>query len=114
MVEASDRDILDYLLTTQQGEMVKQGDRELKKIKIGDKTYNYDRTRPITDILKRKLNKVKETTEYKRHNLVNKKDEIWLKVDKKQSTHKPPKTLQSKNHRRTTSIQKLCEQFFHH
>ena len=82
MAEGSERDVIDYLIKSNRGEIVKVGDRELNKIKIGERTYNYNRNRPITDRLKRKLNKVKSTIDYKRYELVEKKDVKWLRVDK--------------------------------
>ena len=51
-------------------------------IKIGETTYNYNKNKPITERLKKKLNKVKSTIDYKRHELVEKKDIKWLNVDK--------------------------------
>ena len=69
MVERSEQFVIDYLLTSQQGEIVKQNGRELKKIKIGERTYNFDRGKALTDRLKKKLSKVKQTSEYKKHEL---------------------------------------------
>ena len=57
MVERSEQSVLDYLLTG----ILKENGRELKKLKIGEKTYNYDKTKPLTDRLRRKLNTVKQT-----------------------------------------------------
>ena len=69
MVERSEQFVIDYLLSSQQGEILKQNGRELKKLKIGDKTYNFDRGKALTDRLKTKLNKVNKTIEYKKHEL---------------------------------------------
>lgn len=49
-------------------EISKRGERELKK--LGGRTYNvynYDKSKPITDRLKKKLNKVKPTIDYKKY-----------------------------------------------
>ena len=82
MVEGSEGDVIDYLLKPNKGEILKRGDRELNKLKIGETTYNYNKNKPITDRLKKKLNKVKSTIDYKRYELVEKKNIIWLNVDK--------------------------------
>ena len=52
------------------------------KNKIGDRTYNFDRGKPLTDRLKTKLNKVKKTIEYKKHELKEKRGLKWVNVDK--------------------------------
>ena len=82
MVESSEQFVIDYLITSQQGEIVKQNGRELKKVKIGDRTYNFDRGKPLTDRLKTKLNKVKRTIEYKKHELKEKRGKTWVDLDK--------------------------------
>ena len=82
MVEGSEGDVIDYLLKSNKGEILKRGNRELNKLKIGETTYNYNKNKPITDRLKKKLNKVKSTIDYKRYELVEKKNIIWLSVDK--------------------------------
>ena len=61
MTSHSEQIVLDYLLTSEKGEILKENGRELKKLKIGEKTYNYDKTKPLTDRLRRKLNTVKQT-----------------------------------------------------
>ena len=96
MAQGSERDVIDFLLSSNKGEIVKVGDRELNKIKIGERTYNYNRNRPITDRLKRKLNKVKSTIDYKRYELVEKKDVKWLKVDKNKALTSYQKTFKAK------------------
>ena len=82
MVEGSERNIIDYILESNRGEIIRKGERETNFIKIDDKRYRYNRNNPISDTLKKKLNKVKKTIEYKRHELINKTDARWLKVDK--------------------------------
>ena len=82
MVETSEKIIIDYLLSSNRGEIVQKNDRDTNFIKIGEKQYRYDKNKPISDRLKTKLNKVKQTTDYKRHELVEKKDAKWLNVDK--------------------------------
>ena len=82
MVERSEQFVIDCLLTSQQGEIVKQNGRELKKVKIGERTYNFDRGKARTDRLKKKLNKVKQTIEYKKHELKEKRGLKWVNLDK--------------------------------
>ena len=68
MTSRSEQIVLDYLLTSKKGEVLKENQREGKKLKIGDKTYNYDKTKPLTDRLKRKLTTVKQTMDTKSTN----------------------------------------------
>ena len=93
MVEGSEGDVIDYLLKSNKGEILKRGDRELNKLKIGETTYNYNKNKPITDRLKKKLNKVKSTIDYKRYELVEKKHIIWLNVDKNKALKSYQKSL---------------------
>lgn len=76
MASDIDQSALDYLLTSQQGEVVR------KKLKIGEKTYNYDRNKPLTDRLTRKLKEVRKTIDYKRYELEHKRDARWVRLDK--------------------------------
>ena len=85
MVERSEQFVIDYLITSQQGEIVKQNGRELKKLKIGDRTYNFDRGKALTDRLKKKLKKVKQTIEYKKHELKEKRGLKWVNLDKNEA-----------------------------
>ena len=83
MTERSQQIVLDYLLTSQKGEIVKRNGQELKKLKIGEKTFNYERGKPLTDRLKRKLNKVKQTMDYKKYELKEKKGYKWINLEQK-------------------------------
>ena len=56
--------VLDYLLSSEQGEILKRNGQELKKLKIGDKTYNFERGKPLSKILITKLNKIRQTMDY--------------------------------------------------
>ena len=38
MVEGSEGDVIDYFLKSNKGEILKRGDRELNKLKIGETT----------------------------------------------------------------------------
>ena len=55
IMERYDQIVLDYILSSEMGEILKRNGQELKKLKIGEKTYNFERNNPITkvnDILK--------------------------------------------------------------
>jgi len=82
IMERSQQIVLDYLLSSQQGEILKRNGEELKKLKIGDKTYNFERNKPITDRLKRKFNKIRQTMDYKRYELKEKRGIRWINLDK--------------------------------
>ena len=81
-MERSDQIVLDYILSSETGEILKQNGRELKKLKIGDKTYNFERNKPITNRLKTKFNKIRQTMDYKRYELKEKRDIRWINLDK--------------------------------
>ena len=93
MAQGSEGDVIDYLLKSNKGEILERGDRELSKLKIGETTYNFNKNKPITDRLKKKLNKVKSTIDYKRYELVEKKNTIWLNVDKNKALKSYQKSL---------------------
>ena len=46
-MDTSQQIVLDYLLSSEKGEILKRNGEELKKLKIGDKTYNFERGKPI-------------------------------------------------------------------
>ena len=82
MVERSEQIVLDYLLTSQEGEIVQRNGRATNKLKIGESTYKYDRGRPLTIRLKKKLKKVKQTMGYKKYELETKRSIKWTRLDK--------------------------------
>ena len=82
MVERSEQSILDYLLSSQQAEVVQRDGRETKNLKIGEKTYSFDKTKPITDRLKKKLKTVQQSLGYKKYELENKLGIRWTRLDK--------------------------------
>ena len=43
IMDTSQQIVLDYLLSSEKGEILKRNGEELKKLKIGDKTYNFER-----------------------------------------------------------------------
>ena len=54
------KNVIDYLLSSNRAEVVKKNGRDTNFIKIGEKQYRYDKTKPISDRLETKLNKVKK------------------------------------------------------
>ena len=82
MVERSEQIVLDYLLSSNKGEVLKKDGRTLKKLKIDDKTYRFDRGKALTDRLKKKLNSVRQTIDYKKYELENRLDVRWTRLDK--------------------------------
>ena len=92
MVERSEQIVLDYLLTSEKGEILKKNGRELKKLKIGEKTSNYDKTRPPADRLKWKLKTVRQTMGYKKYELETKRGIRLTRIDE-DCTHQHPKEI---------------------
>ena len=68
--------VLDYLLASQKGEI------NNKKLKIGDKTNNFERNKPISQRLTTKFNKIKQTMDYKKYELKEKRGLKWVNLDK--------------------------------
>ena len=57
IMDTSQQIVLDYLLSSEKGEILKRNGEELKKLKIGDKTYNFERGKPIS---KRLITKIQQ------------------------------------------------------
>ena len=57
--------VLDYLLSSDLAETPKRGRRELKSIIIDDKKFRYNKDKPISNVLTKKLLSVKKTNEYR-------------------------------------------------
>ena len=79
---ASQQIVLDYFLSSEKGEILKRNGEELKKLKIGEKTYNFERGKPISKILNTKFNKIRQTMDYKKYELKEKKGIRWVNLDK--------------------------------
>ena len=47
IMDTSQQIVLDYLLLSEKGEILKRNGEELKKLKIGEKTYNFERGNPF-------------------------------------------------------------------
>ena len=104
MVEGLHKDILQFLIKSNQGEVVVKNGRETKQIKIGDKTYNYDQDNPLTG-LKKKLNTIKKTMEYKKFQLETKTDSRTIETNSEE--------VQGNSKRRAIRLQSLGQQLFH-
>ena len=76
IMESHHQNVLDYLLSSEMGEI------NNKKLKIGEKTYNFERNKPLTQRLKTKFNKIRQTIEYNKIELKEKRDKKWVSLDK--------------------------------
>ena len=75
-MDTKQQTVLDYLLASEQGEI------NNKKLKIGAKTYNFDRNKPLSKRLITKFNKIKQTIDYKKYELKEKRDIKRVNLDK--------------------------------
>ena len=66
--------IIDYLLSNDSAEIPKPRRRELKSIIIDDKKFRYNKNKPISTVLTKKLFTVKKTNEYRSYALNKAKD----------------------------------------
>ena len=82
IMDTSQQIVLDYLLSSEKGEILKRNGEELKKLKIGEKTYNFERGKPISKRLITKFNKIRQTMDYKKYELKEKRGIRWLNLDK--------------------------------
>ena len=82
MVERSEQIVLDYLFSSDQGEIVQRNGRNTNRLKIGDRTYQFVRGQALTDRLKRKLKNIKQTIGYKKYELETKQSIRWTRLDK--------------------------------
>ena len=82
IMDTSQQIVLDYLLSSKKGEILKRNGEELKKLKIGDKTYNIERGKPISKRLITKFNKIRQTMDYKKYELKEKRGIRWVNLDK--------------------------------
>ena len=56
---------IDYLLSNALAEIPKKGRKELKSIIIDNKKFRYNKDKPISNVLTKKLLSVKNTNEYR-------------------------------------------------
>ena len=72
MVTMSENKIIDFILNSQQGELIQKEGRQTQKLKIGDKTYTYDKNKPVSIVLNTKLKEVARSDGYRKHGLLMK------------------------------------------
>ena len=68
------KNVINYLLSNDLAEIPKRGRRELKSIIIDDKKFRYNKNKPISSVLTKKLLTVKKTNEYRSYALNKAKD----------------------------------------
>ena len=66
--------IIDYLLSNDLAEIAKRGRKELKSIVIDSKKFRYNKDKPISNVLTKKLLTVKKANEYRNYALNKAKD----------------------------------------
>ena len=66
--------VIDYLLSTDLAEIPKRGRKELKTIVIDNKKFRYNKNKPVSNVLTKKLLSVKKTNEYRSYALNKAKD----------------------------------------
>ena len=72
MVSMTEGKIIDFILNSQQGELIQKEGRQTQKLKIGDKTYRYDKNKPVSNVLNTKLKEVARSEGYRKHGLLMK------------------------------------------
>ena len=68
----SEGKIIDFIFNSQQGELIQKEGRQTQKLKIGDKTYKYDKNKPVSKVLNTKLKEVARSNDYRKHRLLMK------------------------------------------
>ena len=53
MVSVSEEKIIDFIIKSQQGELIQKEGKQ--KLKIGDKTYRYSKNKPTSKVLNTRL-----------------------------------------------------------
>ena len=71
MVTMTEGKIIDFILNSQQGELIQKEGRQTQKLKIGDKTYRYGKNKPVSKVLDTKLKEVERSDGYRKHGLFN-------------------------------------------
>ena len=71
MVTMTEGKIIDFILNSQQGELIQKEGRQTQKLKIGDKTCRYDKNMPVSKVLNTKLKEVARSDGYRKHGLFN-------------------------------------------
>ena len=103
MADDSNQVVLDYLIETQQGEIIPKEGRRQAKLKIGDDTYQYERGQPTSDRLRKRLKRERQTTQFKKH-LLEKEKNLVIKDKTKQLTGLRTRQGQSETFRRRSAF----------
>ena len=61
--------VIDYLLSNDLAEIPQRGRKELKSTNIDNKKFRYNKDKPISNVLTKKLSSVKKTNEYRSYAL---------------------------------------------
>ena len=72
MVEPDYDYIMDYLISSRIGNIKTRGDKELNKVIIDEKEYSYNKDKPLSNILKKKLRTISKTQGFKRYVILKK------------------------------------------
>ena len=59
--------VIDYLLNNDKAEIPKRGNKELKSIIVDGRKFRYNKEKPISNVLNKKLKSVANTNEYNSH-----------------------------------------------
>ena len=59
--------VIDYLLNNDKAEIPKRGNKELKSIIVDGRKFTYNKEKPISNVLNKKLKSVANTDEYNSH-----------------------------------------------
>ena len=72
MVSVSEEKIIDFIIKSQQGELIQKEGKQTQKLKIGDKTYRYNKNKPASKVLNTRLKEVARSDGYRKHSLLMK------------------------------------------
>ena len=70
MVSVSEEKIKDFFIKSQQGELIQKEGSETQKLKIGDKTYRYNKNKPASKVLNTRLKEVARSDGCRKHSLL--------------------------------------------
>ena len=68
--------VLEYLLTNNLAQIPKRGNKEMKSIMIDNRRFRFNKDKPISKVLQKKLVSVKNTNEYRSYALNKAKDTL--------------------------------------
>ena len=72
MVSVSEEKIIDFIIKSQQGELIQKEGKQTQKLKIGDKTYRYHKNKPASKVLNTRLEEVARSDGFRKHSLLMK------------------------------------------